>query len=68
MEKYKLSKYAKKAKLKSKLWNVLLIVIASLFVLALLALGSLEVYLWVKYANTPVGEIPAWVLWLMWRK
>lgn len=26
---------------------------------------GLQIYLWFKFGNTPIGEIPAWALWLM---
>lgn len=39
--------------------------IAGLFIAALLGLGVLEIYIWVKYGNMPISEIPAWVLFFM---
>jgi hypothetical protein len=26
---------------------------------------GLQIYLWITFGNTPIGEIPAWALWLM---
>ena len=39
-----------------------------IFILGLLLFISyigLQIYLWITFGNTPIGEIPAWALWLM---
>ena len=36
-----------------------------LLLLAILALVGIEIYVWVTYSNTPVSELPAWVLFFM---
>ena len=37
-------------------------------VLILIAFLGAEIYLWVEYGGKPLGEIPTWVLYLMWGK
>ena len=48
----------------------ILIKIIWAFVLAILVIGILgligtEIYVWIKYANTPINELPAWVIFFM---
>lgn len=42
--------------------------IVIIMIVAILACIGGEIYLAIKFANTPIGEIPAWVAWLLfWR-
>ena len=36
-----------------------------MMVLLALAMIGIEIYIWVTYANTPVEELPSWVLFFM---
>ena len=36
-----------------------------LVIAIVLALIGTEIYVWVKYANTPINELPAWVIFFM---
>lgn len=44
--------------------------IAGCVVMGAIVAGVLVFYIWIwaKYGNTPYGEVPAWVNWLMGRK
>ena len=41
-----------------------LIFIIAIFVIVFAYIG-LQIYLWITFGNTPIGEVPAWALWLM---
>lgn len=47
--------------------NILILVMILLAVAIIGGLIATEIYVWVTYANTPVGEIPAWALFFMFR-
>lgn len=46
------------------------ITIAGCIVMGVIVAGVLVFYIWiwVKYGNTPYGEVPAWINWFMGRK
>jgi hypothetical protein len=44
------------------LW--ILVVIGILIALSIIAL---EVYVWITYGGKPIGEIPSWALWFMFK-
>ena len=46
----------------SKIVAIFFIVVIVAIVLGLIAV---EIYVWVTYSNTPVEELPAWVLFFM---
>ena len=43
-------------------------ILAIVGILLVLAVIGIEIYVWVVYGGTPVGEIPMWALWFMWWK
>lgn len=44
----------------------LIIIFITIFIITLIfSYIGLQIYLWITFGNTPVGEIPAWALWLM---
>lgn len=38
-----------------------------LIIALLVGLIFLSIWVWVKYGNTPVSELPSWVAWLMFK-
>lgn len=58
----------KKNRKKQRIQNY--ITIAGGVVMAAIVVGILVFYIWIwaKYGNTPYGEVPAWVNWVMGRK
>ena len=50
----------------NKLGNIIAYIIAIMLVAIVLGLIGLEIYVWVRFANVPVNELPAWVLFFMW--
>ena len=42
-------------------WTIFLIVLVIICIAAI----AFEIYLWVTYGDTPVGELPSWVLFFM---
>lgn len=54
--------------MKKFLDNILSYLVISFMVLLLVSFGALELYVWIKYGNTSVGDIPAWALWFMFGK
>lgn len=47
-------------------WGLILkITICVLVGLLVVSLMALEVYCGIKYADTPVSELPAWVAWIL---
>lgn len=43
------------------------ILFAIIVVFALIGLCSVEIYVWVTYAKTPIEEMPLWALWFMFK-
>ena len=50
---------------KNKATIVLLCILYSLMILVTVALVVGTIWANIRYANTPVGEIPLWVVWLI---
>jgi len=43
-------------------------IIGLIFIVILLGgLIFLSIWIWIKYGNTPVSELPSWVAWLMFK-
>ena len=42
-------------------------VIGIVIILLCLTFVGVEIYVWVTYANTPASELPAWILFLMFK-
>lgn len=55
-------------KKKSFLETLFLIAMIVLFVVVVGGLISIEIYVWVTYANTPISEVPLWALIFMFRR
>lgn len=55
------------SEIKENLILILMFVLMLIVFLAGLSFGVLEIYVWIKYANVPVAELPAWVAWLMFK-
>ena len=49
----------------NKIENVIMVLVAVIILLLLLAFVGIEIYVWVKYGNTPIGDVPSWVLFFM---
>ena len=49
----------------NKLSNILVLILAIIGVLLILGLVAVEIYVWITYANTPINELPSWVVFLM---
>jgi len=49
----------------NKLSNILVLIVAIIGVVLLLGLIAVEIYVWITYANTPVNELPSWVVFFM---
>ena len=45
--------------------NTIFIIITIIIVAALLAFVGFTIYVRVKFANVPIGEVPAWAYWLI---
>ena len=50
---------------KNKAMGIFLCIVYSLIILAMVALVAGAIWANIRYANTPVGEIPLWALWLI---
>lgn len=49
----------------NKLSNILVLIVVIIGVLLLLGLVAVEIYIWITYANTPINELPSWVIFFM---
>ena len=49
----------------SKLEDIIMILVAVVIISLLFAFIGVEIYVWVKYGNTPIGDVPSWVLFFM---
>lgn len=54
--------------MKQRLVNVIMWSIVVLMVLSVLALGAFGIYCRVRFGDCPLGEIPAWAAWIMFRR
>lgn len=54
-------------KLAEKLAETILVIILVLCILLTLSFIGLEVYILIRYSNTPISEVPAWAYWFMQR-
>lgn len=51
--------------MKDTVLKIIGIFFAVLSVAVILGLIAVEIYIWVTYANVPVEELPAWVIFFM---
>lgn len=45
--------------------KIIWVFITVILVATILGLIGTEIYVWIKYANTPISELPAWVIFFM---
>ena len=50
---------------KDRISAAILVIGIVILLLAILALVGVEIYVWATYSNTPVSELPAWILFFM---
>lgn len=50
---------------KKLLEDLFLITMIGISVLIVCALIGIEIYVWITYRNTPISELPMWVLFFM---
>ena len=53
--------------MKSIFTNIIFIIIAIIIIAALLGFVGFVIYVHVKFANVPIGQIPGWAAWIMFR-
>ncbi len=52
---------------KETIISVLVWALWVLVILIGLSILALEVYVWITYGGKPIGEIPSWALWFMFK-
>lgn len=51
--------------MKAMFTNIIFIIIAIIIIVALLGFVGFIIYVHVKFANVPIGEVPSWAGWIM---
>lgn len=49
----------------NKAENIILGIFIAIIILIFLSVIGIEIYIWITYANTPINELPSWVVFFM---